>query len=33
MIPDALAGLQKRLRKEGFTSYGEIIDWIKVESD
>ena len=29
ITPEALAGLQQRLSEEGFTSYGEIVDWLK----
>lgn len=28
---EVLTGLQKRLNAEGFTSYGEIVDWLKQE--
>lgn len=31
MTPEALAGVKKRLSEEGFTSYGEIVHWIKGE--
>lgn len=29
--PEALAGLQQRLSATGFTSYGEIVNWLKRE--
>jgi transposase len=31
ITPEALAGLQQQLSERGFTSYGEIVDWLKHE--